>query len=168
MTRKHVVVIGAGFSGVATAAALAKGQRAPRVTLIERDTFGEGVAYGTQNPAHLLNVRASNMSLFADRPDDFARWLNDKTGAQPTTFASRKRYGDYIRFALARTARASLFNGGMTRVKGEAIACRAGSGWWHVSLRRESQWKPTASSWRSAISPSRRRIFSLNPMRENI
>jgi uncharacterized NAD(P)/FAD-binding protein YdhS len=81
MTRKHVVVIGAGFSGVAAAAALVSRKNAPRVTLIERDKFGGGLAYGTKDPAHLLNVRASNMSAYADKPHDFAHWLEAKTRA---------------------------------------------------------------------------------------
>ena len=71
MTRKHVVVIGAGFSGVAAAAALARQKNAPRVTLIERGAFGQGLAYGAKDPSHLLNVRASNMSAYADKPADF-------------------------------------------------------------------------------------------------
>jgi uncharacterized NAD(P)/FAD-binding protein YdhS len=37
--------------------------------------FGVGLAYSTGNPRHLLNVRADNMSAFADEPDHFARWL---------------------------------------------------------------------------------------------
>ena len=134
MTRKHVVVMGAGFSGVAVATALSRRKRAPRVTLIERDRFGQGVAYGTKDAAHLLNVRASNMSVYADKPEDFARWLKDKSGGEPTAFAARKRYGDYIQDVLKRTRRAALFNGGLTRVRDEAVSCRAGSGWWHVGL----------------------------------
>ncbi len=134
MTRKHVVVIGAGFSGVAIAAALARRKNAPRVTLIERGQFGQGLAYSTKDPAHLLNVRAANISAYADKPEDFARWLKDKTRAEPTAFATRKRYGDYIEDVLKRTSRTAMFNGGLKRVQGEAISCRAGSGWWHVGL----------------------------------
>lgn len=134
MTRKHVVVIGAGFSGIATTAALVRRKNAPRVTLIERDSFGQGPAYGTTDAAHLLNVRASNMSAYADKPEDFARWIKDKTGAEPTAFASRKRYGDYIQNVLNRSARASFLNGGIERLKDEVTSCRAGSGWWQVGL----------------------------------
>lgn len=134
MTRKHVVVIGAGFSGVAAATALVRRKNAPRVTLIERDKFAAGLAYGTKDPAHLLNVRASNMSAYADKPNDFADWLKGKTGAEPTAFASRARYGAYIQDVLKRAQTSAMFGGGLKRVRGEVTACRAGSGWWHVTL----------------------------------
>lgn len=134
MTRKHVVVIGAGCAGVAAATALVRRKNAPRVTLIDRNRFGPGLAYGTKDAAHLLNVRASNMSIYADKPEDFARWLKEKTGAEPTAFASRKRYGDYLQDVLKRTGRAAIFNGGLRRVRDEAVSCSAGSGWWHVGL----------------------------------
>jgi uncharacterized NAD(P)/FAD-binding protein YdhS len=134
MTRKHVVVIGAGFSGVAAAAALVSRKNAPRVTLIERDKFGGGLAYGTKDPAHLLNVRASNMSAYADKPHDFAHWLEAKTRAGPTAFASRARYGAYVQDVLKRAQRRAMFGGGLKRVRGEAVSLSAGSGWWHVKL----------------------------------
>lgn len=133
MTRKHVIVIGGGFSGVAAAAAVVRRENAPRVTLIERSKFGVGLAYRTRDPAHLLNVRASNMSAYADKPHDFADWLKGKTGAEPDAFASRKRYGAYTQSVLKRAERRALFSG-LKRVRGEAVACRAGSGWWHVTL----------------------------------
>lgn len=133
MTRKHVVVIGGGVSGVAVAAAIARSKRA-RVTLIGRDGFGPGLAYGTKDSSHLLNVRASNMSARADKADDFALWLHSKTGAAPTAFASRGRYGAYAKSALRQAQRAAMFSGGLKLLKGEAVSCRAGSGWWNVEL----------------------------------
>lgn len=134
MTRKHVVVIGAGASGVAAAAALVRRKHAPRVTLVERAQFGPGLAYATKDKSHLLNVRASNMSALADKPSDFADWLRSKTGADASAFASRGRYGRYIETVLRRSQRRAAFGGGLQRVRGDAIACRAGSGWWHVTL----------------------------------
>jgi uncharacterized NAD(P)/FAD-binding protein YdhS len=132
MTRKHVVVIGAGFSGVAVAAALVRRKNGPVVSLIERGRFGPGLAYATKDRAHLLNVRASNLSAYADKPSDFADWLKSKTGADATAFAARGRYGEYIESVLRRAERARLFSKSLTRIRGEAIACREGSGWWRV------------------------------------
>ncbi len=132
MTAKHVVVIGAGFSGVAAAAALVRRKNGPRVTLIERGRFGPGLAYSTNDQHHLLNVRASNMSAYADKPEDFAHWLKSKTGAEPTAFATRQRYGQYAETVLKRAQRARMF-GGFQRLRDEAIACRPGSGWWQVT-----------------------------------
>lgn len=134
MTRKHVVVIGAGFSGVAAATALSRLKPAPRVTLIERGAFAKGLAYGTKDPSHLLNVRASNMSAYPDKPTDFADWLKDKTRAEATAFATRGRYGEYIHDVLNHAQRGAMFGGGLKRVRGDVVSCRAGSGWWNVML----------------------------------
>jgi uncharacterized NAD(P)/FAD-binding protein YdhS len=135
MTRKHVVVIGAGFSGVAVASALTRRKNGPRITLVERErAFGPGLAYGTKDNAHLLNVRASNLSAYADKADDFANWLKSKTGADATAFATRGRYGAYVSDVLKRAERRAMFGGGLKRVRAEAVACRPGSGWWHVEL----------------------------------
>ena len=69
---RHVAIIGAGFSGTLLAINLLR-HDGPAATLIERgDAAGLGVAYGTRQSDHLLNVRAANMSAFPDRPDHFA------------------------------------------------------------------------------------------------
>jgi uncharacterized NAD(P)/FAD-binding protein YdhS len=73
------------------------------VTIVEtRAELGRGLAYATGNPRHLLNVRAANMSAFADDPDHFARWLWTQVdvphfGADPEfRFVSRSLYGRYL------------------------------------------------------------------------
>jgi uncharacterized NAD(P)/FAD-binding protein YdhS len=102
--RKDVLIVGGGASGVLMACHLLKEPSAPlRVTLIERRAdVGLGIAYGTANRNHLLNVRASNMSAFPDDPDHFWRWLV-KSGAwkerpcpDPFCFVPRPVYGKYI------------------------------------------------------------------------
>jgi uncharacterized NAD(P)/FAD-binding protein YdhS len=101
---KHVVIVGGGASGVLLACHLLRDEDAKlRVTLIEkRPTVGRGTAYSTAQAGHLLNVRAANMSAFADDPQHFCRWLakNDEAahGLQPDplSFAQRRVYGRYI------------------------------------------------------------------------
>lgn len=101
----HVIVVGAGFSGTLLAINLLRHQ-GPRVTLIERrSAAGRGTAYSTLDPAHLLNVRAANMSAFPDVPDHFARWLEGRGSADPQAFASRIDYGDYLASLLAEARR---------------------------------------------------------------
>jgi uncharacterized NAD(P)/FAD-binding protein YdhS len=127
MTRRRVAIIGAGFSGAAVAANLMKrGAAAPDVVLIERgQRFGPGLAYGTREAAHLLNVRASNMSAFPDAPDHFAKWL----GGAPTRFVSRAKYGAYAE-SIVRRANGGWFGPKLRRVRDEAVACeRNGEGW---------------------------------------
>ena len=59
MTR--VIIIGGGASGVLLALHLLRGRgRRFQATIIERrEALGAGIAYATNHPDHLLNVRAS-------------------------------------------------------------------------------------------------------------
>ena len=113
MTHPTIAVIGAGFSGALLALHLLR--RCPphaHVALIDRDSsFGRGMAYGTSNPSHVLNVPAGRMSAFVDRPTDFLDWLNRQPadvvpeGMRGSgSFVSRKLYGDYIHEMLAEQA----------------------------------------------------------------
>lgn len=104
MTR-HVVIIGGGASGVLVAAHLLRQPSGSlEVTIVEpRDGIGEGLAYSTDDPTHLLNTRAGNMSAFDDDPQHFWRWLNESGAAAACGldgalgFAPRWRYRDYLR-----------------------------------------------------------------------
>lgn len=135
----RVAVIGGGFSGALVAAHLLwRCRPGERVYLVERsEAIGQGLAYSTPNPNHLLNVRVENMSAFSDEPDHFVRWLaklpperrdaatlNTSAG----TFVQRGLYGEYVR---------SLLNDFITRLGGaphlyivpdEATALRARDG----------------------------------------
>src|ERR1700760_439522 len=101
---KEVIIIGGGASGTLLAVQLLRDPSARiRVTLVEKGQKpGFGLAYSTSNPEHLLNVRAANMSAFADDPDHFVRWLGtDRIAgelhcADRFCFAPRKIYGRYI------------------------------------------------------------------------
>lgn len=95
LNAEHVVIIGAGFSGTLLAINLLR-QGGPRITLIERRAQAAcGAAYSTTQSAHLLNVRASNMSAFPDLHDHFANWFIGQ-GGRPEGFASRRLYGAYL------------------------------------------------------------------------
>jgi uncharacterized NAD(P)/FAD-binding protein YdhS len=97
---RSVAVIGAGFSGTLLALHLVRvGPPDLRVILIERTGgFGRGLAYGTHNPRHLLNVRVANMSAWPDQPDHLALWLAEQPANEDggLDFISRGAYGRYI------------------------------------------------------------------------
>lgn len=99
-----VVVLGAGFSAIAMACNLIETLPPSASIAIVGDNpgFGRGTAYRTELYLHRLNVPASRMSLFPDRPNDFVDWLERKgkhlSGAD---FASRGDYGLYLRDTLA-------------------------------------------------------------------
>jgi len=70
-----------------------------RLTLIEpRAELGRGLAYATADESHRLNVRASNMSAFADDSDHFWRWLkaDGYSGEDRFCFVPRAVYGRYL------------------------------------------------------------------------
>ena len=72
-----VAVIGSGFSAVALSLNLLDVlPPTAQVSLVgPTERQGRGVAYSTRLDCHLLNVPAGRMSLYADRPDHFVRWL---------------------------------------------------------------------------------------------
>lgn len=100
----HVLIVGGGASGVLMACHLLKERSSPvRVTLFEkRADIGLGIAYGTANANHLLNVRVSNMSAYPEEPNHFWQWLVDSGEANRLPccdrfcFVPRPVYGRYI------------------------------------------------------------------------
>ena len=97
---KSVAVIGGGLSGALVAIQLLRRARPPlRISVIEpRAELGKGVAYSTSSPSHLLNVRAGNMSIFPEEPQDFLEYLGATGSAEPSpkAFIERQRFGAYV------------------------------------------------------------------------
>jgi len=75
MSQQQIVIIGGGFTGTAVAIHLARlGQEGLHVTVIEpRAQLAQGVAYGTTDPAHRINVPAARMQLAGDEEGIFDR-----------------------------------------------------------------------------------------------
>lgn len=61
-----------------------------------RIQLGQGVAYGTQDNRHLLNVVASKMSAKHEEPEHFVMWGK----FTPEEFAPRAQYGSYLNDVL--------------------------------------------------------------------
>ena len=126
----HIVVLGGGFTGTLLAINLLR-HAGPRVTLIERrPQAARGAAYGTDQPSHLLNVRAANMSAFPDDPGHFARWLAAH-GEPASSFASRQRYGTYLSELLAETQPRERFH----VIRDEAVDVAPGADSVQVTLK---------------------------------
>jgi uncharacterized NAD(P)/FAD-binding protein YdhS len=132
----HVIIIGGGASGVLLACHLLRDPDEDLdVTLIEkRPTVGRGAAYSTDEPNHVLNVRAANMSAFADDPQHFCRWLaSNETGAhhsppEPASFAQRRTYGRYIAGLVAPLVGSAGRPGGLRILHTEAQRLSVTSG----------------------------------------
>lgn len=100
-----IVIIGSGCSGTLLATHLLNEPsitQSLRVVLIERTTrHARGLAYGTHNPVHLLNVPAAKMSAFPDAPEHFLRWMQHRDGSvEAGTFVPRLNYGEYLQAVL--------------------------------------------------------------------
>jgi uncharacterized NAD(P)/FAD-binding protein YdhS len=103
-----VAIVGAGFSGVMTAVHLLRGAspRSLRVLMVNRSgAMARGVAYGTNSPAHLLNVPAGKMSALPDDPTHFVHFAQSRDPAIGAgTFVRRSIYGEYLEHLLAESA----------------------------------------------------------------
>ncbi len=108
--RLPIAVIGSGFSGTITALNLLRTTEPDQsILLCERSLkFARGTAYKTEHNDHLLNVRAANMSAFAEQPDSFEAWLRGCAvghtqrihQTEVGVFASRSLYGQYLNAML--------------------------------------------------------------------
>jgi uncharacterized NAD(P)/FAD-binding protein YdhS len=103
--RTDVAVVGGGASGTLTAIHLLA-SRAHDLTVTVHDASGElgkGLAYGTTDRRHLLNVRSRHMSAFPDIPSDLVEWAR-RTGREPDAqaFLPRRDYAVYLRETLDR------------------------------------------------------------------
>jgi uncharacterized NAD(P)/FAD-binding protein YdhS len=131
--RPSVAVIGGGFSGLLTAIHLLRADPDIEVRLVERESsIGRGRAYRTQNPDHLLNVRASNMSAFPSQPDHFQAWLGGER--QGDLFVSRGRYGDYLQAVLDEETSRARRAGRFRLEQGEAVCAEPAKGRWRIAL----------------------------------
>lgn len=137
-----MIIAGGGFSGTQLAINLLR-QQVPFV-LVERNDrqLARGLAFGTRQPDHLLNVRASNMSAFPDDPAHFLRWMGFADQDRANRFVPRLTYGLYLREILLE----SLAGAGSraTLISGEVVGFDSGPGHAKVSLADGTRWRGRA------------------------
>ncbi|MBB3120358.1 FAD/NAD(P)-binding protein [Pseudoduganella violacea] len=111
---RTVLIVGAGFSGVACAVQLLRQaagspRAALRILLLNRSPgMARGLAYGTSSAGHLLNIPAGVMSALDDDPGHFLRYAqarDSRIGA--ASFVPRKLYGDYLEWLLRQSEEAA-------------------------------------------------------------
>ena len=122
----QIAIVGGGATGVLSALHLSRALRrqAAEIVVIEpAEVIGKGVAYATDDPRHLLNVRVANMGAFADQPDHLLQWLKREGPARgiaeptPCCFISRGVYGAY----LADIGQKLLISGAIRHVRERCI-----------------------------------------------
>jgi uncharacterized NAD(P)/FAD-binding protein YdhS len=102
----RVAILGGGASGALVATQLlSRLGEGDEVILIHRNTtLCFGIAYGTGDLAHRLNVRGQGMSAFPDRPNHFVDWLVEKEVGESErlkeAFVARRIYGEYLQSVL--------------------------------------------------------------------
>ncbi len=78
----HILIVGGGANGVAAFIQLVSEliigeiHQNVRLTIVERnDVIGEGLAFGTKQPGHLLNTQSGLMGIYPYEPDHYGKWL---------------------------------------------------------------------------------------------
>lgn len=147
----RITVIGGGFTGLAlvihtirTSLNAREGGSAARLQfdLVERNAeLGRGIAYGTLDPLHRINVPTERMSLFCDDPSHAIRWLlerhaidpdcKDQTGAH---YVARAQYGAYVLGTLREMLAAAGDRVRFTHWKASATSIRAAGTGYEVQL----------------------------------
>ncbi|MDR3475857.1 MAG: FAD/NAD(P)-binding protein [Devosia sp.] len=123
---RTILIIGGGASGTLLALqVLAQNASKIRVVLIDRSAEpGRGLAYGTSDDQHLLNVTPVVLSAFPDDPGHFRCWLERQgivaADADPFVFVPRRHFGDYLN-ALLLKAQAGA-NGRLTLMRSEVAS----------------------------------------------
>lgn len=145
MSKLTVAIIGGGFTGATVAAQLLRTSGGSvSVFLIEKGArLGRGVAYGTECAEHLLNVRAKNMSAYADDPEHFLQWarLNHASAISPDDYLPRPLYGRYIASLLQQEI--EHHPGQLDPVQDEAVSVAGVGGRAEIRLAAAGHWSPT-------------------------
>jgi uncharacterized NAD(P)/FAD-binding protein YdhS len=112
----RVAIVGGGFSGTMMAVELVRLGRCEAILVEKRMRPAAGMAYSTDEASHVLNVRADNMSAFADAPDHFSRWAAARGAGPSDAFVRRRDYRRYLEELLAQAER-----GGKLRVVRDTV-----------------------------------------------
>jgi uncharacterized NAD(P)/FAD-binding protein YdhS len=95
-------IIGGGASGVLTALHLQRAGCSPDTLVVIEPgaSLGKGIAYGTTDLGHLLNVRAACLSALPDDPGHFTSWAAQHRVSDGRSFLPRALYGEYLNSLL--------------------------------------------------------------------
>jgi uncharacterized NAD(P)/FAD-binding protein YdhS len=140
-----VAVVGAGAAGTLVALHLtrtaARRSTGLDIVLVDPvDRRAQGVAFGTPDEQHLLNVPASGMTALPEEPGHFAAWrqrdaqeLDPDAQTSPYDFAPRRQWARYLDETLEEARHASFGEIGLRHVRQQVVGVRRTST--GVSLR---------------------------------
>jgi uncharacterized NAD(P)/FAD-binding protein YdhS len=132
---RRVALIGGGAAAVTLLAELLERSPPHRLYLdwyAGTSTPGRGVAYGTNAPHHLLNVRAASMGLFGGHTHDFLDFARARDpGISGADFLPRRCYGDYLEDTLQRVREHAVQRGidlHLRPLHADAVVPKTGAG----------------------------------------
>ena len=116
---KNITIIGGGACGTAVfielvlQIAASDLTKETKLTIVEKQKdLGYGLAFGTNQPGHLLNTQAELMGIHVHEPEHFSGWLKQNGGAKRKdvkgteetdhSYTTRSLYGDYVAGQAAR------------------------------------------------------------------
>jgi uncharacterized NAD(P)/FAD-binding protein YdhS len=135
-----LAIVGGGFSGLCCAYHLLTHGGIPpsfRCAIIEpNERLGAGIAYRTDSPHHLLNVRARGMSMTENDTGSFIRWLREEAPHfSPDDFVPRGLYRRYTNacLTLAIEQRPGMLS--VLRDEVLSVESKGTSPWYRLRLR---------------------------------
>jgi uncharacterized NAD(P)/FAD-binding protein YdhS len=145
----RLAVVGGGFTGVVLSIhAIRAATRPLEIEVIEPSAeLGRGIAYGTVDPTHRINVPSDRMSLFKDHPKHLTQWLfangilpdGASTDSQGHHYVARSAIGTYVLDTLKRTISATHFRHRLRHHRARAVAVQSNGAGWTVELSSEEQ-----------------------------
>ncbi len=134
-----MVIVGGGFTGAALAIHAMRAAAQPLdITILEpRAELGRGVAYGTTDRSHRINVPSDRMNVAAADSGAATAWFRaqgilPETGGEASTYVPRAAYGTYIGDLLARTRAAAGARVRLHHRRTTATAVHPAGGAWTV------------------------------------
>lgn len=128
MTPYRVLQVGCGPTGTSVLRELLPKLADVAYEVADPAVMGPGLAFSTPNDLHLLNVRASRMSLHSSDKGEFATWRAER-GLGTDDYPPRRLFGQYTRWVLSEVLRSA---GQSVRLTREPVvaARRDGQGRW--------------------------------------
>jgi uncharacterized NAD(P)/FAD-binding protein YdhS len=167
-----IAIIGAGFTAHAAAIALVRKIPDPlQIALIETSDQRGGLAYGRADDAHFLNTRAAQFSIIADRPRDFANWVESSLGTRGkpidlgATFLPRKMVAEYMHERLLEEVKRHQ-SAILVYISGEAKKVSRQSTDYRVHLKGHSWLDATHVILATGYGAKKRRPYGLDPFGE--
>ncbi|MCE0540345.1 FAD/NAD(P)-binding protein [Kineosporia rhizophila] len=132
VTRPTILIAGGGVAGTLVTLHLARlaARRSTGLDIVvlePSDLLGRGVAFGTPEDRHLLNVPASGMSALPEEPGHFVAWRAEDDpdkSTHPYDFTGRREFSRYVRELLTESLQAAADLVSVRHVQQQAVTLR--------------------------------------------